>query len=80
MSITDNLQWGMDPNKWVIKKSSFGLGWCIFPPNDNDVVLATTFDDALEIFRSLLRMGNILNIPTLKSYGDHCSCKLTNKG
>ncbi len=53
--MTNRDSWGKDPNKWVIHKSSFGSWWCLFPPNDNDMIRATTFDEARETFKALTR-------------------------
>lgn len=55
MSSIGKFQWGDDPHKWLIKKSSSRLGWCLFPPGYNDMIWVTTFDDARETFKALVR-------------------------
>lgn len=41
------IEWGEDPDKWVIQKSSFGAGWCVFPPRNGEAWSMPSFESAV---------------------------------
>lgn len=55
-------EWGEDPSKWVIQKSSASQGWSVFPPHDGEAWTHPTFDEARQVVISFMTLADVLHL------------------